>query len=108
MSIEFKSLINKRPRQLSLFDRRLLLFISVSAYLVMWIGGVCSYLFSDGPPANAEWTAPVFLLLAGIVVIISGPLDLLALLAISSLGFLAEAIGIRYKFLFGSYSYTDT
>jgi bisanhydrobacterioruberin hydratase len=91
-----------------IFNRSLLI-ASISAYMVMWIGGVCSYMFLGGPPEDASWTAPLFLLLAGIIVVVSSrPSDLFALVAVSLLGFAAEAVGVRYRFLFGHYSYTDT
>ena len=53
------------------------------------------------------WAAPVFLFLAALIVLLTTePADLARLLTASVIGFAAEAIGVRYGFVFGAYSYT--
>jgi len=89
--------------------RRGSLFILVSAYLVLWVGGVGPQLFSGRAAEGAGWAAPTFLLLAGLIVLTTtGSSDLIGLLAIAGLGFAAEVIGVRHSFLFGAYRYTGT
>jgi uncharacterized membrane protein len=54
-----------------------------------------------------KWAAPVFLFLAALIVLLTTePSDLARLLTASVIGFAAEAIGVRYGFVFGAYSYT--
>lgn len=77
-------------------------------YLVMWIGGIATYVRFGGARPGDEWTAPLFLTLAGLIVLAgaSGPRRA-ALLAAGVLGFAAEWIGLRTGLLFGDYLYTD-
>ncbi|HXG67524.1 MAG TPA: carotenoid biosynthesis protein [Blastocatellia bacterium] len=87
--------------------RNLTLALLSIAYLVMWFGGVVSHAFLGGPPEDAGWTAPVFLLLAGLLVIVGGSSsNFPALLIAAALGFAAEVVGVRHEFLFGDYEYT--
>lgn len=77
-------------------------------YLVMWAGGVGSYLLFGGVRAGDEWTAPLFLALAGLIVLVSaGPTRGALLLAAGLLGFAFEWIGLEGDWLFGEYAYTD-
>lgn len=77
-------------------------------YLVMWAGGVGSYLLFGGVRAGDEWTAPLFLALAGLIVLVSaGPARGALLLAAGLLGFAFEWIGLEGGWLFGEYAYTD-
>ena len=79
-----------------------------AAYAVMWIGGVGHYALYGGPPLAAPWAASVFLLLAGLLVVItSRKKDLMGLFIAALLGFVAEIIGVRYGFIFGPYRYTE-
>ena len=73
-------------------------------YLVMWIGGVGSYAIFGGVRPGDEWTAPLFLALAGLIVLsdTAGPRRGALLLA-GLLGFAAEWIGMRTGLLFGEY-----
>jgi uncharacterized membrane protein len=74
----------------------------------MWIGGVSSHILYGGPPAEAGWAAPVFLVLAGLITLVTAsPANLGGLLAAAGAGLIAECIGVRYGFLFGRYVYTD-
>ena len=77
-------------------------------YLIMWIGGVGSYVILGGVRPGDEWTAPLFLTLAGLIVLssVNGPRRA-ALLMSGVLGFSAEWIGLRTDLLFGEYRYTD-
>jgi bisanhydrobacterioruberin hydratase len=79
------------------------------AYVVMWVGGVSAHIMHGGPPPAAQWAAPVFLLLAGLIVLVtSSPANLGWLLAAAGIGFIAEYIGVSFGFLFGRYEYTAT
>jgi len=86
---------------------RVILWGLLCAYLVLWVGGVGSHALFGGPPVDAFWAAPAFLLLAGVIVMVTAsPSELWGLLAVGVLGFAAEYVGVRYGFLFGRYSYT--
>ena len=77
-------------------------------YLVMWAGGIGSYVIFGGVRAGDEWTAPLFLALAGVIVLFSVPARRGAMLLLAGiLGFCAEWIGLRTGELFGDYRYTD-
>jgi bisanhydrobacterioruberin hydratase len=77
-------------------------------YLIMWIGGVGSYLLLGGVRAGDEWTAPLFLALAGLIVLVSaGPARGAALAAAGLAGFAIEWVGLEGGWLFGAYVYTD-
>ncbi|HEY6402861.1 MAG TPA: carotenoid biosynthesis protein [Blastocatellia bacterium] len=79
------------------------------AYLTMWIGGVITHTVYGGPPADARWAAPVFLLLAGLIALVTASrANLGGLLAAAGIGFCAEYIGVSFGFLFGRYVYTET
>jgi putative membrane protein len=75
---------------------------------MMWAGGIISYLVLGGVRPGNEWTAPIFLALAGLIVLVSaGRRRGLALLGAGVLGFVAEWVGLRGRWLFGEYAYTD-
>lgn len=81
--------------------------ILLAAYALMWVGGVVSQVRPEGAPAQPPWAAPAFLLLAGVVVVVTSRGRELALLPAASLiGLAAEVVGVRYGFLFGDYAYT--
>lgn len=76
-------------------------------YAALWLGGVASYLFLNGPPAGSEWTAPVFLAVAGALAVLFSPREDLPILLLSGVvGFVAEALGTATGFPFGRYRYT--
>jgi uncharacterized membrane protein len=88
--------------------RKIILAALACAYGAMWIGGVSSHILYGGPPADARWAAPVFLLLAGLITLVTAsPANLGGLLLAAGAGFIAECIGVGYGFLFGRYVYTD-
>ncbi|MGA9769752.1 MAG: carotenoid biosynthesis protein [Blastocatellia bacterium] len=73
----------------------------------MWVGGVGSHFLTGQAPRDAKWAAPAFLFLAALIVLLTtGRAGLARLLTASGLGFAAEAVGVRYGFVFGVYSYT--
>jgi putative membrane protein len=76
-------------------------------YLVMWAGGLASYLILGGVRPGDEWAAPLFLTMAAAVVLVSAePRTAGALLAAGVLGFAAEWVGLTGGWLFGRYTYT--
>jgi putative membrane protein len=86
-----------------------ILFIALAlAYAVMWAGGIGSHILQGRPPAHMWWTAPAFLLLAGLLVLAtSSRAEIKALVAAAVIGIASELIGVRYGFLYGEYVYTD-
>lgn len=77
-------------------------------YGLLWIGGVTSYILWGAPPENVTWTAPTFLWLAALLVMIAVPLKERLVLAGCALGgFLVEVSGVHTGFPFGGYAYTD-
>lgn len=88
--------------------RRLFLWGVLGAYAVMWLGGVGGQALTGRPPADAAWASGVFLLLAGLIVMLtSRPAELAGLAAASLVGFMAEVVGVRHGFLFSPYRYTE-
>lgn len=104
------TLIRTRPRiwraALS-FARRWTLALSVLAFAVLWVGGVASAWLGRAR-GDEGWLASLFLLLAGLVVMLGARArrDVLALGAVALLGFAVEAAGVRTGFPFGAYAYT--
>jgi bisanhydrobacterioruberin hydratase len=89
--------------------RKIILTALTGAYAVMWIGGVTAHAMHGGPPAEAQWAAPVFLLLAGLIALVTASRSNLGgLLAAAGIGFAAEYIGVSCGCLFGRYVYTGT
>jgi uncharacterized membrane protein len=89
--------------------RKVILTALTCAYITMWIGGVITHSVYGGPPDDARWAAPVFLLLAGSIALFTASrANLGGLLAAAGIGFGAEYIGVSYGFLFGRYVYTGT
>lgn len=77
------------------------------AYLVLWVGGIGSYVAFGSPPEDAEWTAPVFLLLATVIVLLATRrAELRDVAVIALVGFAAEYIGVTTGIIFGRYHYT--
>jgi uncharacterized membrane protein len=78
------------------------------AYAVMWAGGIGHYALVGKPPLDAPWAASLFLLLAGVLVLLtSARRDWLGLSAAAALGFLSELLGVKYGAIFSPYQYTD-
>jgi bisanhydrobacterioruberin hydratase len=89
--------------------RKVILTALAGAYVALWVGGVSAHILQGGPPPDAQWAAPVFLLLAGLIVLVTAsPANLGGLLAAAGVGFIAEYVGVSYGFLFGRYVYTNT
>jgi len=89
--------------------RKIILTALAGAYVALWVGGVSAHILRGGPPPDAQWAAPVFLLLAGLIVFVTAsPANLVGLLAAAGIGFIAEYIGVSFGFLFGRYVYTET
>jgi uncharacterized membrane protein len=89
--------------------RKVILTALAGAYVALWVGGVSYHILQGGPPPEARWAAPVFLLLAGVIVLVTAsPANLVGLLAAAGIGFIAEYVGVSCGFLFGRYVYTGT
>lgn len=89
--------------------RKTIFAILLGVYALMWVGGVGSHIWFESSAGQTAWAAPAFLLLAGLIVVVTtARAELAVLLAVSVLGFVAEVTGVRYGFLFGDYVYTDT
>ena len=77
------------------------------AFSALWIGGVLSYSFLGGPPVGSEWTAPLFLALAGaLIVVLTRRQDLHWLAIAAVIGFASELVGVATGMPFGGYEYT--
>ena len=84
-----------------------LLLVLLTAYIVMWGGGIGNYVLIGRPPLDAPWAASLFLSLAGLIVLIAaGRAERTGLVFAALIGFIAEIVGVRYGFLFSPYSYT--
>jgi putative membrane protein len=89
--------------------RKVILTALAGAYVALWVGGVSAHVLQGGPPTDAQWAASVFLLLAGLIVLVTAsPANLGGLLAAAGIGFITEYVGVSYGFLFGRYVYTGT
>src|SRR5690242_726284 len=80
-----------------------------SAYSILWIAGVAHHWIGTGRTTDVGWFASLSLLLAGLIVIIGADYssDLAKLIAIASLGFVVEVLGVRLAVPFGAYAYTE-
>jgi putative membrane protein len=85
-----------------------LLIALAAVYGFFWVGGVGAYWIFGGPPAHVSWTAPLFLGLAGVLVIAASALrDWPRMLLCSGTGFLAEILGVHTSVPFGAYAYSN-
>jgi bisanhydrobacterioruberin hydratase len=89
--------------------RKVILTALAALYVALWVGGVSAHILQGGPPPDAKWAAPIFLLLAGLIVLVTASrANLGGLLAAAGIGFIAEYVGVSHGFLFGRYVYTGT
>ncbi|HEX9917650.1 MAG TPA: carotenoid biosynthesis protein, partial [Pyrinomonadaceae bacterium] len=88
--------------------RSLLIAVLVIAYGVLWVGGVGHYLFVGAVAAEQSWLAPLFLAVAGAIVLstTASRADFLRLVVVAVFGLLVEWCGLRYGRPFGRYVYT--
>lgn len=88
--------------------RGLITFAVVFFYCLLWAGGIISHLLF-GVVASQNWLGAIFLLLAGINILLTARSlrEFSAFLIIALFGFTAEFIGLQTGFPFGSYIYTD-
>ena len=71
--------------------RKVILTALAGAYVTLWVGGVSAHVLQGGPPTDAQWAAPVFLFLAGLIVLVTASsANLGGLLAAAGIGFIAE------------------
>jgi putative membrane protein len=81
-------------------DRSLPLKILWGVYAIMWVGGVLRF-------PDTGWAAPLFLLIAGAIAVLSDIGQWRALLTVAAVGFGFEVLGVWTGFPFGSYTYTS-
>jgi putative membrane protein len=98
-----------KSKTVSKSPRRAALMAIVSAYLVLWVVGVAYHWVADEKMTAYDWFASLSLLLAGLIVIVGTEYasDLLKLMAIASLGFVVEVLGVSLAVPFGEYAYTE-
>lgn len=74
---------------------------------MLWVGGVSSQ-WLGRTHSGEGWLASLFLLLAGLIVLLGTRTrrDALALCGVALLGFAVEVVGARTGFPFGEYAYT--
>lgn len=78
------------------------------AYGFLWAGGIASYSFMGGPPDHLAWTAPLYLALAGALVVAYTKRRWWPWLALAAgIGFASELIGVAFGVPYGGYQYTD-
>lgn len=86
---------------------KLVFYTLIGGYLFLWGGGVGSHFLWGGTPDDKTWAAPVFLLLAAVIVFwTTDPLNRAAMITVAVLGFAIEVIGVTTGFPFGRYEYT--
>ncbi len=88
--------------------RKVAVVVSVAVYAVLWLGGVGQHLFGNPAEKEFDWTASLYLFLAGVIVLLGSKAaaDVASLLAVAAFGFVIEVIGVRSGLPFGSYNYT--
>ena len=74
---------------------------------MLWVGGILSQWLGSAQD-NQGWLASLFLLLAGLLTLLGARTtdDARALVCVALVGFVAEVVGSRFGFPFGSYIYT--
>lgn len=100
--------MNIRELWSSLRSQPLWLNVLLLAYGVMWAGGLGHYVFLGRPPLDAPWAASLFLLLAGLIVLLtSARRDWPGLVCAALLGFVSELLGVKYGVIYSPYVYTE-
>ncbi len=80
----------------------------IAAYIFFLLGGLFSYVFLGGPPDHVAWTAPLFMLIAGVLTFIAvRPGDRLGVVLAGAIGYGSEVLGVHTGFPFGGYEYTE-
>jgi putative membrane protein len=83
-------------------------FTLAAAYAFLWLGGMVSYSFMGGPPQHLAWTAPLYLALAGaLIVAFTGHRHWAWLAVAAGIGFLSEVTGVAFGVPYGGYEYTS-
>lgn len=87
--------------------RRAALAAAAPVFALLWLGGVLSN-WLGRERANQGWLASLFLLLAGLIVLLGARTrrDTMMLVIVALMGFVVEAIGVRSGIPFGRYAYT--
>lgn len=88
--------------------RRVVLWILLAFYALLWVGGTMSHALLDEPPPAARYGAPLFLATASLIVLIAVPTRFAGrVLLCGLLGLVAEWVGMHTGWPFGQYVYTD-
>ena len=87
--------------------RRAALTAVVPVFALLWVGGVASH-WLGRENTDQGWLAALFLLFAGLIALLGARTrrDTAALALVALLGFVVEAIGVRFGVPFGDYVYT--
>ncbi|HEX6183429.1 MAG TPA: carotenoid biosynthesis protein [Pyrinomonadaceae bacterium] len=82
--------------------------MAVPLFGVLWVGGVLSQ-WLGGVRTDEGLLASLFLVTAGLIVLLGEGTKkgVVRLVAVALLGFGVEAFGVRFRFPFGEYAYTD-
>lgn len=93
--------------QMRPFWRRAATALALAAFAVLWVGGVASHWLGVSRDDDGV-LASVFLLTAGLVVLLGEPTrrGVALLLSAALFGFAVEVVGERFGVPFGSYTYT--
>ena len=90
--------------------RRAVVISLAAIYTILWAGGVASHTMLGSVGPEKVWLAPLFLFVAGIIVLAGAyaARDLFSLAGVALFGFAVEAAGVRFGVPFGGYVYTET
>src|SRR5438132_13463937 len=105
-----QKLFAPKQRTAVISSRRQAAMLAVAAaYVILWTAGVADHWIGPGRTTDHGWLASLSLLLAAVIVIIGADYssDLGKLIAIASLGFIVEVLGVRLAIPFGPSTYID-
>jgi putative membrane protein len=77
------------------------------AYLALLAGGIATHVLYGRTPETLSWTAPICLLLAAAIAVVSAPSWWRMMAIAAAIGFAAEMIGVHTGFPFGHYRFTS-
>lgn len=87
---------------------KLFKFFLLGVFLLMWVGGLLTYFQVIPESSHAKLAAPLFLILAHILIMFSYPKNFQGwLLYVFFVGLASEVVGLSTGFIFGDYQYTS-